>query len=361
MTSSYNLLFFILACLILQNAASPSNATNPNATVLNGSNGSNAAPNGSNGSNANSNHIALSLCFVNLNTINLCNNQYMYDAVTWYSGNLCGDSFLPGGKIADFFGYQYLRDTAPNQADHTTEFVTYSSKAFLSVLSPGQTAIITAYAANYSQYQNMTNQYVNMRFPIYKAFRRLLNGDLPSGTSGLNQAALLNLSQSLYEVDAVIAVMKAQAFATIINSLDSYQKSILEQYVKGGFNSWPVNKTNCDANVMGLASEMFGWYAGNLTSDTYFAPERINDYFGSFYFKDGPDYGTSNYSVATHVTGTEGDDFYSYLNLTEQSWYDAIMPDQFTYLTNIVEVRSQISTELRKALSNQSINTTLVN
>ena len=110
----------------------PSNATNPNATVLNGSNGSNAAPNGSNGSNANSNHIALSLCFVNLNTINLCNNQYMYDAVTWYSGNLCGDSFLPGGKIADFFGYQYLRDTAPNQADHTTEFVTYSSKAFLS-------------------------------------------------------------------------------------------------------------------------------------------------------------------------------------------------------------------------------------
>ena len=200
-----------------------------------------------------------------------------------------------------------------------------------------------------------------MRFPIYKAFRRLLNGDLPSGTSGLNQAALLNLSQSLYEVDAVIAVMKAQAFATIINSLDSSQKSILEQYVKGGFNSWPVNKTNCDANVMGLASEMFGWYAGNLTSDTYFAPERINDYFGSFYFKDGPDYGTSNYSVATHVTGTEGDDFYSYLNLTEQSWYDAIMPDQFTYLTNIVEVRSQISTELRKALSNQSINTTLVN
>ena len=284
----------------------------------------------------------------------------MYDAVTWYTGNLCGDSFLPGGKIADFFGFQYLRDLAPNQTGHSTVFVTYCSKAFLSILNPTQTAILTAYAQNYSTYQNLTTQYVMSRFPIYKALRSLLNGDLPSGKSGLNKDALLNYSQYLYKVDANVTLMKAAAFAQIINSLDSSQRKILDGYVSGGFNSWPVNKTNCDSNMMGLASEMFAWYAGNSTSDIYFAPERINDYFGAFYFKDGPGYGTKNYSVSTHITGAEGDNFYSYLNSTEQGWYDVIMPDQISYQTKIVDVRSKISTELRKALANQSINQTLI-
>ena len=210
-TPKFNLFICILCAFLFTSiTAQASNSRAPNTTV------STISGNGSNGSasNSNSSHIPLSQCFVNSGTINLCNNQYMYDAVTWYSGNLCGDSFLPGGKIADFFGYQYQRDLSPNNTGHMTTFVTYSSKAFLSVLSPAQTAILTAYAANYSAYQNLTTQYVMMRFPIYKAFRQLLNGSLPTGTSGLNLTALLSYSQSLYEIDAQIAIMKAEAFAT---------------------------------------------------------------------------------------------------------------------------------------------------
>ena len=33
---------------------------------------------------------------------------FTFDALSWYTGNLCSDSFLPGGKVADFFGFQYL-------------------------------------------------------------------------------------------------------------------------------------------------------------------------------------------------------------------------------------------------------------
>lgn len=34
-----------------------------------------------------------------------------FDGLGFLAGNFCSDTFLPPGKVSDFFGFQYLRDT----------------------------------------------------------------------------------------------------------------------------------------------------------------------------------------------------------------------------------------------------------
>jgi len=43
----------------------------------------------------------------------------------WLSnGDLGSDSFFPPGKVADFWGFQYLRDNDPSQMGHAGDFLT---------------------------------------------------------------------------------------------------------------------------------------------------------------------------------------------------------------------------------------------
>ena len=38
-----------------------------------------------------------------------------FDGLAFITGNLGADSFFPPGKVADFWGFQYLRDNDPSQ------------------------------------------------------------------------------------------------------------------------------------------------------------------------------------------------------------------------------------------------------
>ena len=51
-------------------------------------------------------------------------NTIAFDGLAFLTGDLCSDSFLPPGKIADFFGFQCLRDNDPDQMGHNTDFLT---------------------------------------------------------------------------------------------------------------------------------------------------------------------------------------------------------------------------------------------
>ena len=46
-------------------------------------------------------------------------NTIAFDGLAFLTGNLGADSFFPPGKVADFWGFQYLRDNDPTGMGHT--------------------------------------------------------------------------------------------------------------------------------------------------------------------------------------------------------------------------------------------------
>ncbi|MCX6068570.1 MAG: hypothetical protein NT121_22960, partial [Chloroflexi bacterium] len=46
-----------------------------------------------------------------------------FDGLAFLTGNLGSDSFFPPGKVADFWGFQYLRDNDPSGMGHNTDFL----------------------------------------------------------------------------------------------------------------------------------------------------------------------------------------------------------------------------------------------
>ncbi len=284
-----------------------------------------------------------------------------FDALGFLTGNLCSDSFLPPGKVADFFGFQYLRDTTQAGQGHSTDFVTNCANNVLSVLTTEQKTEMIEVAKTQA---SLVNEYASLRYPLMQAFRRQLSGDLPSGTSRLNKTAVMVYSADLYEIDARISLQRAVLFADIIRSLSSSQKEYLDDMVVGGFASWPVlpdqvDKKNLshdeDVLVMTYASEMFGWYAGDVEADTYFCPERQGDYFGGFYIKDAPAIGNPGYTINESITGDKGEAFLNVLDTTQKPLITSLVETQRPALTGIVETRRAIATELRKALSEDTI------
>ena len=55
-----------------------------------------------------------------------------YDALAFMTGDLGSDSFFPPGKVADFWGFQYLRDNDPSQMGHAGDFLTSAAMNMLS-------------------------------------------------------------------------------------------------------------------------------------------------------------------------------------------------------------------------------------
>jgi hypothetical protein len=107
--------------------------------------------------------------------------------------------------------------------------------------------------------------------------------------------------------------------------------------------------------VMTYASEMFGWYAGDVEADTYFCPERQGDYFGGFYIKDAPAMGNAGYTINEAITGNKGQDFINAIDNNQKPIITSIVDTQRTALNGIVDKRRAISTELRKALTSNTI------
>ncbi len=288
-------------------------------------------------------------------------NTMAFGGLGFLTGNLCSDSFLPPGKVSDFFGFQYLRDVTQSGKGHSTDFVTNAANNVLFTLNTAQKAKMIALAKTQAP---LVNEFAYGRYPLMTAFRRQLDGDIPSGTTGLSKNAVIAYSSNLYELDANISLQRAKLFAEILNSLDSTQKLYFDNMETGGFASWPaladqVDKTTLTHDehvlVMTYASEMFAWYAGDVEADTYFCPERQADYFGGFYIKDAPAIGNAGYTIDESITGDAGEAFIAVLDSTQQPIITSLVDTQRTAINGIVEKRRAISTELRKVLASQTI------
>jgi hypothetical protein len=288
-------------------------------------------------------------------------NTIAFDALAFLTGDACSDTFLPPGKVADYAGFQYLRDNDATGMGHNTDFVTRASDNVLYILNEDQLAAFSTLAAAEAP---LSSRYAYMRFPLMTAFRAQLEGDLPAGSGGLDKSAVMAYSAGLYDVDASISLGRAETYAGLIRSLNESQRAYLDGMKSGGMLSWPVVdasavlKNGGQGNSVAMrtyASEMFAWYAGSVDADVYFCPERQATYFGSFYMKDRPAMGNAGYSISTSLTGDSGAAFLDALTDTQRSSITGLVDLQRADLNEIVSTRQAIAMELRRAIAGESI------
>ena len=299
-----------------------------------------------------------------------------FDGLAMLTGNLQAQSFFPPGKVADYTGFQYLRDNTPDGLGHNTSFMTNLANNVLYILNDSQLARLQALA---QAQQGDIDSYGFQRYALMKAFRRLVAGSIPAGSAGLNLDAVKAASSRLYLVDGQIAFDRALLYAGIYASMaggtpcngdpGTTQLAYLDS-LKAGFASWPslgaAQLQSISDRMKGLpngvvvammtyAGDLFSWYAGDVDADVYFCPERHGTYYGGFYFKDAPAVGHEGYQISTTLTATAGlalsDPSAGYVSASQAAILDALVAAQkdnlYAGATSIVQIRTEIATLLR--------------
>lgn len=295
------------------------------------------------------------------------------------TGNLDAQSFFPPGKVADYTGFQYLRDNDPDNMGHNTSFLTRIANNVIYNLNDTQfNQLKTLAVAQLDQ----INLYGYKRYPLMEAFSRLIDGDIPSGSSGLNLNAVKKASRELYALDGQISFDRALLYANVLKSMTATQKAYWDTMKGKGFNSWP-NVTDAQiatrmkglpqgtaVAVMTYASDLFSWYVGSIEADVYFCPERHGTYYGSFYMKDAPAVGHEGYSINEQLTATAGmvlsDSSLGYVTASQAALMSGLVNKQRNNLyaettNNIVGTRTKIATLLRSLLTNTGTNDSVKN
>ena len=277
-----------------------------------------------------------------------------FDGLAYLTGDFGFDTFLPPGKVSDYFGFQYMRDIDAKGGGHNTSFLTRIANNLLANLTAEQKEQLLALGR--AQGADV-RRFAEMRLPLIKAFRQNLEGKLPAGSTGLNKAAVLKYSADLYALDGAIAFQRAQVMGRIIHSLSAPQKAALAKLKFGDSRTWPDLPEQLDKQsmphtvnvaVMTYASEMFAWYAGSIEADTYFCPERHGMYFGGFGMKTAPAMGKQDYSISTALTGDSGEAFLAVLTEPQRKFITELPDLQRVDLAEIVKTRRSIATELRR-------------
>lgn len=295
-------------------------------------------------------------------------NTIAFDGLGFLTGTLGSDSFFPPGKVADFWGFQYLRDNDPTEMGHNTDFLTKVALNTYNTLTPKQRTQLRTLA---KKQVGSINTYGYRRFVLMDAFRRNLEGDLPAGTTGLNPDAVMDYSAGLYKLDGRISYQRAQVMGGIIRGLSKKQRAKLNSLKGKGVASWPNAIEPKDMRglsrdekvaVMTYAADLYAWYAGSVTADVYFCPERHGTYFGSFYLKDAKAVGSPGYSIPTTMTGDMGEAFLNALDPTQRATITQLVEQQRSDISGIVDARTRVSKLLRRFRSGKSVSSkTLAN
>jgi hypothetical protein len=284
-----------------------------------------------------------------------------FDGLAFLTGDFGGNTFLPPGKVADFCGFQYMRDVDTNQLGHNTSFVPRAANNMLYILTDAQKAKLVELAL---EQEKMLTEFVEKRFPLIKGFCRQLEGDIPKSSTGLNREAVMKYTAKIFEIDGLLSYRRAEVLGGIVRSLTDKQQASLAKMVFNNSATWPELKDQVDKKslshtahvaVMTYASEMFSWYAGNVEADVYFCPERHATYFGSFYMKDIPAMGNANYSISTSLTGDSGEVFIAALTEPQRKLVTGLVDQQRADLAEIVKTRRAIATELRRFMKEASV------
>ena len=289
-----------------------------------------------------------------------------FSGLAFITGDYGASTFIPPGKVCDFFGFQYMRDIDVGQKGHNPMFLNRVVGNVFATLNDGQKKLFQDLAAEQApKLENLAR----MRLPLIKAFCRELKGELPAGSAGLNKAAVVKTVGDIFAFDGELSYRRAETMAKVALSLTPAQKAYFAKMKFGDFNSWPALDERSgkqrpppgagqsklfNVAYMTYASEFFSWYAGSLEADTYFCPERHGTYFGGFYMKDMPAMGKRDFAISLSVTGDSGKGFLDALTEVQRKNIEEIIGLQSKPLAEIVTVRRAISSELRKLLAGQT-------
>jgi len=258
--------------------------------------------------------------------------------------------------VCDFFGFQYMRDIDAAGKGHNPMFLDRVAGNVLKTLNEAQCRSFETLARREAE---QLNDLARRRWPLIKAFCRELNGQIPARSQGLNKDAVVKYVGDIFAFDAELSYARAKVYGMLATSFSPEQRAFLAKMKFGDFNTWPdVDMDNyklprgteklVNVAYMTYASEFFSWYAGSVEADTYFCPERHGTYFGGFYMKDMPAMGKRDYNISTSLTGDSGKTFLEVLDKGQRKNITAIPDLQRKALTEVVQVRREISTELRK-------------
>ena len=281
-----------------------------------------------------------------------------FNGLAFITGGYGEATFIPPGKVCDFFGFQYMRDIDVAEKGHNPMFLSRVAGNVLYILNDSQRALLEKAARQEAEQLRVLAQ---MRLPLIAAFYRELRGDIPQGSKGLNKSAVMRYAGNIFAFDADLSYRRAQLFGQLATSFTPDQKAWLGKMKFGDFNTWPdidveqyklPRGTEKLVNVayMTYASEFFSWYAGSVEADTYFCPERHGTYFGGFYMKDMPAMGKRNYDISTSVTGDSGKEFLGVLTENQRNNITAIPDLQRRAIRETINLRRAIASELRKFL-----------
>ncbi len=287
-----------------------------------------------------------------------------FSGLAFLTGDFGASTFIPPGKVCDFFGFQYMRDIDVAQKGHNPMFLNRVAGNVFHVLNDKQQQLFLDLATEQAP---QLEDLAEMRLPLIKAFHLQKENQAPVGSKGLNKDSVIQYVGEIFTRDAKISMRRAEIMAKVYLSLTPDQKDYLNKMKFGDFNTWPAldergmikrrgrGKSKLfNVAFMTYASEFFSWIAGSVKADAYFCPERHGTYFGGFYMKDMPAMGKRDYDISTSLTGDSGKTFLQMLSKQQQKTIIATLEQQRKALNAIIQVRRDISEELRKSLTGQS-------
>lgn len=284
-----------------------------------------------------------------------------FSGLAFLTGDYGACTFLPPGKVCDYFGFQYMRDIDAARKGHNPMFLNRVTGNVLKTLTPDQRAVLEQLAREQApQYRELAE----LRWPVIKAFWLNANEESPKDTH-LSCDAVVGAIADIFARDAAMSYRRAEVVGGIIASLTTEQQDVLATLKFGDFSTWPEVDTRAfklprgteklvNVAYMTYASELFSWYAGSVEADTYFCPERHGTYFGGFYMKDMPAMGKTDYDISTAVTGESGEGFLRILTPEQRRCITDIPAAQKDAMKEIVEIRQAISNELRKFMEGET-------
>lgn len=284
-------------------------------------------------------------------------NTIAFSGLAFLTGTYGADTFLPPGKVADYFGFQYMRDIDAAEAGHNMMFLTDIAYAVLGLLTEDQLAMMIDLA---SEQTGLYSAIAEKRWVMIQGFRENLGrpGDL-------SRQAVEDFTSEIFALDGDLSLGRAELFISLTRSLDENQKHSLEGWAFGDSSTWPradrsVKPENLTGGkrlthdqqvlVMTFASEFFSWYRGSEEADVYFCPERQGTYFGGFYMKDYPAMGNADYFIPTDLTGDSGEEFLAILDDSQRSLILDRLPEWMELVWKMADVRRAVSQEIRGAL-----------
>jgi phosphatidylethanolamine-binding protein (PEBP) family uncharacterized protein len=296
-----------------------------------------------------------------MNTDNTISDQAQsmtiaFDGLAFVTGSYCAQTFYPPGKVADFFGFQYLRDNDASGMGHNTDFTTLTADPILVLLNDAQLQTLSDLGATEA---DLNDAYGYARLPLADAFRRLIDGDTPSGHPELSREAVKAFSADLFAIDGQMSYLRAKAYASVLGAMTTSQQATLAAMKGKGALAWTQPTATAVAAVLKkysnrmmrtYAGELLAWYLGSEDADVYFCPERQGTYFGSFFMKDIKAMNNPSYTIDSNMTAEMGNSFLTTLDKSQQTTITGLVTTQKPDLLAIVAKRGEISKTLRQLL-----------